>query len=199
MTGKEKAIEILKQLDIYEPYIEGFKQKDKVCFFEEFAGFWIDQEPEAYKKMQEIERHGEEEIVRERTHRNACEIEIENPYRNPHCDNPPVLAEKRRILRHRFFQRLICHSRNAFENGKRQGVLVVLRVVRRIDRPYCNSEKQNARQNDCNHFAETARDNARMSAPFPEIFAVEKQGEKRLCRGDETAEIANLRNAVPLR
>ena len=32
MTGKEKAIEILKQMDIYEPYIEGFKQKDKVCF-----------------------------------------------------------------------------------------------------------------------------------------------------------------------
>lgn len=56
MTGKEKAIEILKQMDIYEPYIEGFKQKDKVCFFEEFAGFWIDQEPEAYKKMQEIEQ-----------------------------------------------------------------------------------------------------------------------------------------------
>lgn len=46
-------------MDIYEPYIEGFKQKDKVCFFEEFAGFWIDQEPEAYKRMQEIEqKHG---------------------------------------------------------------------------------------------------------------------------------------------
>ena len=59
MTGKEKAIEILKQMDIYEPYIGGFKQKDKVCFFEEFAGFWIDQEPEAYNKMQEIEqKHG---------------------------------------------------------------------------------------------------------------------------------------------
>ena len=59
MTGKEKAIEILKQMDIYEPYLEGFKQKAKVCFFEEFAGFWIDQEPEAYKKMQEIElKHG---------------------------------------------------------------------------------------------------------------------------------------------
>lgn len=42
MTGKEKAIEILKQMDIYEPYIEGFKQEDKVCFFENFGGFWID-------------------------------------------------------------------------------------------------------------------------------------------------------------
>ena len=46
-------------MDIYEPYIEGFKQKDKVCFFESFGGFWIGQEPEAYKKMQEIEqKHG---------------------------------------------------------------------------------------------------------------------------------------------
>lgn len=56
MTSKEKAIEILKQLDIYKPYINGFKDKDKVCFFENFGGFWIDQEPEAYKKMQEIEQ-----------------------------------------------------------------------------------------------------------------------------------------------
>ena len=56
MTSKEKAIEILKQLDIYKPYIDGFREEDKVCFFENFGGFWIDQEPEAYKKMQEIEQ-----------------------------------------------------------------------------------------------------------------------------------------------
>lgn len=56
MTSKEKAIEILKQLDIYKPYINGFRDKDKVCFFENFGGFWLDQEPEAYKKMQEIEQ-----------------------------------------------------------------------------------------------------------------------------------------------
>ncbi len=56
MTSKEKAIEILKQLDIYKPYIDGFREKNKVCFFENFGGFWIDQEPEAYKKMQEIEQ-----------------------------------------------------------------------------------------------------------------------------------------------
>ena len=59
MTSKEKAIEILKQMDIYEPYIDGFREEDKVCFFENFGGFWIDQELEAYKKMQEIEqKHG---------------------------------------------------------------------------------------------------------------------------------------------
>ncbi len=56
MTKKEKAIELMKQLDIYKPYIDGFREEDKVCFFEGFGGFWIDQEPEAYKKMQEIEQ-----------------------------------------------------------------------------------------------------------------------------------------------
>ena len=30
MTSKEKAIEILKQLDIYKPYIDGFREEDKV-------------------------------------------------------------------------------------------------------------------------------------------------------------------------
>ena len=56
MTKKEKAIELMKEMDIYKPYIDGFREKDKVCFFEGFGGFWIDQEPEVYKKMQEIEQ-----------------------------------------------------------------------------------------------------------------------------------------------
>ena len=56
MTKKEKAIELMEQMDIYKPYIDGFRESDKVCFFEGFGGFWIDQEPEAYKKMQEIEQ-----------------------------------------------------------------------------------------------------------------------------------------------
>ena len=146
-------------------------------------------------KRAEIERHGEEEIVRERAHRNACEIEVENPYRNPQHDNPSVLVEKLRILRHRPFQRLICHSRNALETGKRKCVLVVLRIVRRIDRPHRNGEEQNTRQNDCNHLAEVACNNARVSAPFPEIFAVEKQGEERLSRSDETVEIEGQKQA----
>ena len=63
MTSKEKAIEILKQLDIYKPYIDGFREEDKVCFFENFGGFWIDQEPEAYKKMQEIEQKDRKSVV----------------------------------------------------------------------------------------------------------------------------------------
>lgn len=52
---KDKAIELMKTLDIYKPYIDGFKQEDKVCFFEMFGGYWVYQEPEIEKKMKEIE------------------------------------------------------------------------------------------------------------------------------------------------
>ena len=30
---KDKAIEVLKKLDIYTPYIQGFRDNDQVCFF----------------------------------------------------------------------------------------------------------------------------------------------------------------------
>ena len=53
---KDKAIEVMKILDIYKPFIQSFKQSDKVCFFETFGGFWVYQEPEIEKKMKEIER-----------------------------------------------------------------------------------------------------------------------------------------------
>ena len=53
---KEKAIQLLKEMDIYKPYINGFKEKGTVCFFENYGGFWIDQEPELNAKMKEIEK-----------------------------------------------------------------------------------------------------------------------------------------------
>ena len=55
-TKKEKAIELMKKLDIYKPYISGFENSGRVCFFENYGGFWIDQEPELYAKMKEIEK-----------------------------------------------------------------------------------------------------------------------------------------------
>ena len=55
IAKKEKAIEIMKKMGIYKPYIKGFRESDKVCFFEGFGGFWIDQEPELHKKMKAIE------------------------------------------------------------------------------------------------------------------------------------------------
>lgn len=54
---KAEAIELLKQLNIYEPYINGYKNEDKVCFFEQFGGYWIEQEPEIEKKMRELEEY----------------------------------------------------------------------------------------------------------------------------------------------
>ena len=56
IAKKEKAIELMKRLDIYKPYIAGFRESNKVCFFEGFGGFWIDQEPEVYAKMKAIEK-----------------------------------------------------------------------------------------------------------------------------------------------
>lgn len=53
---KAKAIEIMKQMDIYKPYINGFEKQDKVCFFENFGGFWVYQEPEVEAKMKELEK-----------------------------------------------------------------------------------------------------------------------------------------------
>ena len=52
---KEKSVEIMKQLDIYKPYIEGFKQNNEICYFENFAGFWVWQDEELEKKIKEIE------------------------------------------------------------------------------------------------------------------------------------------------
>ena len=34
---KEFAIELMKKLDIYKPYIKGFKEENNVCFFENFG------------------------------------------------------------------------------------------------------------------------------------------------------------------
>ena len=38
---KTRAIEVMKKMDIYEPYIEGFEKRDQVCFFEMFGGYWV--------------------------------------------------------------------------------------------------------------------------------------------------------------
>ena len=53
---KEKAIAIMKRMDIYAPYIQGFRENGMVCFFEHFGGYWADQEPELYEKMKAIEK-----------------------------------------------------------------------------------------------------------------------------------------------
>ena len=53
---KQKAIEFMQQLNIYKPYIRGFEKDNKVCFFENFSGFWAYQEPDLIAKIKEIEK-----------------------------------------------------------------------------------------------------------------------------------------------
>jgi hypothetical protein len=56
MDQKEIAIECLRKLDIYKPYINKFKSKAGIpCFFENFGGFYVDQEPELWSKIKEVE------------------------------------------------------------------------------------------------------------------------------------------------
>ena len=52
---KQKALELMKKLDIYKPYIKGFEKDNHVCFFEGFGGFWAWQEPELMAKIKEFE------------------------------------------------------------------------------------------------------------------------------------------------
>ena len=62
---KQKAIELMNKLDIYKPYIKGFKDKNSVCFYENFGGFWAYQEPELMAKIKEFEeKHNVLEIGR---------------------------------------------------------------------------------------------------------------------------------------
>lgn len=55
MTQKEIALECLQKLDIYKPYIRRFDAAGVPCFFERFAGFYADQEPELFAKIREVE------------------------------------------------------------------------------------------------------------------------------------------------
>ena len=52
---KVKAIELMKKLDIYKPYINGFKNEDTVCYFENYGGYWAYQEPGLIEKVKELE------------------------------------------------------------------------------------------------------------------------------------------------
>ena len=56
VTKKDKALELMKKLDIYKPYIDGFKNDNLVCYFERFAGFWDFQNKELEAKRKEIEK-----------------------------------------------------------------------------------------------------------------------------------------------
>ena len=53
---KEVAVECLEKLNIYKPYIRKFKsEKTMPCFYENFGGFWAEQEPKLWSKIKEVE------------------------------------------------------------------------------------------------------------------------------------------------
>ena len=54
----EKSIELLKQLNIHKPYINGFKNNptNNVCYFEFYGGYWVYQRKDVLDKMLEIEK-----------------------------------------------------------------------------------------------------------------------------------------------
>jgi hypothetical protein len=57
MEQKEIAIQCLERLDIYKPYVRKFKSKAGIpCFFENFGGYYVDQEPEIWNKVKEVEK-----------------------------------------------------------------------------------------------------------------------------------------------
>lgn len=53
---KKKAIELMKKMDIYKPYIRGFEESNKICFFEQYGGYWAEQEPALYEKIKKFEK-----------------------------------------------------------------------------------------------------------------------------------------------
>ena len=57
MTQKEVAIQCMKSLDIYKPYINRFVKDGTVTLFERYGGYYIDEhnEPELLKKIREFE------------------------------------------------------------------------------------------------------------------------------------------------
>ena len=59
MNQKEIAIQCLKKLDIYKPYIRKFEKDDMPTFFERFAGFYLFNEPVLQDKVKKIEKEND--------------------------------------------------------------------------------------------------------------------------------------------
>lgn len=55
VSKKEKALELMKKLDLCQSYLDDFKNNGYVCYFERFVGFWDFQDKELEAKRKEIE------------------------------------------------------------------------------------------------------------------------------------------------
>lgn len=56
---KSKALELMKTLDIYKPYIKAFKDNDTVCVFENFGGYYIDKDSKLYNEIKNFEEEND--------------------------------------------------------------------------------------------------------------------------------------------
>lgn len=52
---KQKALELMKQLDICKDYVEIFKEKDIVTYFEQYIGYWAFQEEDLMARIKAFE------------------------------------------------------------------------------------------------------------------------------------------------
>ena len=52
---KDIAMQCLKKLNINGAFISCFQNKGMPCFFENYAGFYINQEPDIYEKVKAVE------------------------------------------------------------------------------------------------------------------------------------------------
>ena len=55
MNQKEIAIQCLKKLDIYKPYIRKFEKEDMPTFFERCAGYYLFNEPVLQDKVKKVQ------------------------------------------------------------------------------------------------------------------------------------------------
>lgn len=56
---KIKALELMKTLDIYKPYIKAFKDNDTICVFEDFGGYYIDKDSKLYDEIKNFEEEND--------------------------------------------------------------------------------------------------------------------------------------------
>lgn len=56
ISKKDVALDLLKRMDIYAPYIKGFRESDKVCFFELSADIGRNRSPNCLLKCRKLKK-----------------------------------------------------------------------------------------------------------------------------------------------
>lgn len=85
---KDKAIELMKRLDIFKPFIDDFKDRDLVCYFERYIGYWV--------YLSRIQLRSLRHNARNIEHRRALELSY-SPELSRRMGRPYLQTEQRRI------------------------------------------------------------------------------------------------------